>query len=227
MAEFARASTVPAPEVRAIGNPGDDYPLPWTLQTWIDGDPATPTSVESSDRFAEDLAALIRRLRAADTRERRFSGAGRGGALSSHDDWVEYCLGRSGELLAVRRLREAWAVLRETPREGAGVMSHKDLIPANVLARDGRLVGVLDTGDFGPADPALDLVCAWHMLDAERRRRVREEIGADDAEWRRGAAWALQQALGLVWYYVDTNRPMSDLGRSTIDRILAAPEIGV
>lgn len=56
---------------------------------------------------------------------------------------------------------------------------------------------------------------------------MREPLGAGDAELRRGATWALQQALGLVWYYVDTNPAMSALGRSTTDRILTAPEFGV
>jgi aminoglycoside phosphotransferase (APT) family kinase protein len=106
-------------------------------------------------------------------------------------------------------------------------MSHKDLIPANILIADGRLAGVLDTGGFGPADPALDLVVAWHALDVDARGMLREGLGCDDREWRRGAGWALVQALGLVWYYLDSNPGMAALGRSTIDRLLAAPELGV
>jgi hypothetical protein len=34
-------------------------------------------------------------------------------------------------------------------------------------------------------------------------------------------AWAFQQAMGLVWYYVESNPFMSRLGRRTIGRILA------
>ena len=45
-------------------------------------------------------------------------------------------------------------------------MSHGDLIPGNVLVNDGRLVGILDCGGFGPADPALDLVAAFGGLVA-------------------------------------------------------------
>jgi aminoglycoside phosphotransferase (APT) family kinase protein len=36
--------------------------------------------------------------------------------------------------------------------------------------RGEHLVGVLDGGGFGPADPALDLVAAWHLLDYEERK---------------------------------------------------------
>jgi aminoglycoside phosphotransferase (APT) family kinase protein len=81
-------------------------------------------------------------------------------------------------------------------------------------------VGVLDAGGFGPADPALDLVAAWHLLDRERRDIVRRRLGSDEAEWKRGAAWALQQAMGLVWYYQRTNPRMSALGRNTLSRLL-------
>ena len=45
-------------------------------------------------------------------------------------------------------------------------MTHSDLIPGNVLVSAGRLSGILDVGGFGPADPALDLVSAWHLLEA-------------------------------------------------------------
>lgn len=51
--------------------------------------------------------------------------------------------------------------MRALPRGAAGdVMSHRDLIPGNILVSGGRLTGILDAGDLGPADPALDLVAA-------------------------------------------------------------------
>ena len=76
-------------------------------------------------------------------------------------------------------------------------MTHGDLVPGNVLIDDGRLVGVLDTGGFGPADPALELVCAWHLLDSPRRERLRAALGCTDLEWERGRAWAFEQAMGF------------------------------
>ncbi|HET8895725.1 MAG TPA: phosphotransferase, partial [Protaetiibacter sp.] len=106
------------------------------------------------------------------------------------------------------------------------VMSHRDLIPANLLVDAGRLVGVLDGGDFGPADPALDLVAGWHLLDAGPRAAFRGSLGCGPAEWRRGAGWALVQAMGLVWYYLDTNPSIAALGRSTVTRLLEDDELG-
>jgi Phosphotransferase enzyme family len=118
-------------------------------------------------------------------------------------------------------LRALWSTFRELPRLAPDVMSHGDLIPGNVLVADGRLAGVLDGGGFGPADPALDLVAAWHLLDDGPRAVFREHLGCDDLEWTRGAAWAFEQAMGVVWYYRESNPPMSRMGGTTLGRITA------
>lgn len=227
MDEFAQVSTVPSPRLVFVGRPDLGYPMPWSVQTWIPGEIATPDSVASSVLFAKDVTRLVKALRAVDVGGRVFSGAGRGGVLTDHDTWVAYCLKQSETLLPVDRLTKAWGALRTTPKVGRDVMSHKDLTPFNLVVERDRLAGVLDTGGFGPADPALDLVAAWHLFDADARAEFRQSVGAGDVEWRRGAGWALQQALGLVWYYSTTNSRMSHLGRSTIGRILASSDLGI
>jgi aminoglycoside phosphotransferase (APT) family kinase protein len=163
-------------------------------------------------------------VRAIGTRGRTYGGRGRGGELQSQDEWVQTCLSRSERLLDVPRLRLLWSVLRDLPR-GAGpdVMTHGDLIPGNVLVSGGRLAGVIDVGGLGPADPALDLVGAWHLLEDGPRQVLRDDLGCDDLEWERGRAWAYAQAIGLVWYYVQSNPVMSRLGRRTLDRLLLTP----
>jgi aminoglycoside phosphotransferase (APT) family kinase protein len=101
-------------------------------------------------------------------------------------------------------------------------MSHRDLIPGTVLASGGRLTGILDAGDLGPADPALDLVAAWHLPEDAPRRVLREDLRCQDLEWERGRAWALEQAMGLAWYYAQSNPAVSGLGRRTLQRIQAS-----
>jgi hypothetical protein len=101
-------------------------------------------------------------------------------------------------------------------------MSHGDLTPGNVLVADGHLAGVIDVGSFGPADPALDLISAWNLLEAGPRQVLRDALRCTDLEWERSKAWAFQQAMGLVWYYAATNPVMSRLGRTVLDRIQSA-----
>jgi aminoglycoside phosphotransferase (APT) family kinase protein len=221
--ELAGRTRFPTPEPVVIGEPGEGYPLPWSVQTWLPGTVATDEDPGGSAAFAHDLAEFITGVRAIGTRGRTFSGAGRGGDLRSHDGWMERCFLRSEELLDVARLRGMWAVMRALPRSQAGdVMTHGDLIPGNVLVADGRLAGVLDVGGLGPADPALDLVGAWHLLEAGPRAMLRADLGCDDLDWERGKAWAFAQAMGLVWYYAESNPAMSRLGRRTLDRITSA-----
>jgi aminoglycoside phosphotransferase (APT) family kinase protein len=209
------------PEPVAIGEPGADFPLPWSVQTWLPGTTATEVDPGDSVAFADDLATFIKAVRSIDTRGRRFARPGRGGDLRAHDAWVQTCFQRSQNLLDVPRLRRMWAQLHELPRVAADVMTHGDLIPGNVLVSNGRLSGVIDVGGLGPADPALDLVAAWHLLETKPRQVLRERLANDDLEWQRGKAWAFEQAMGVVWYYVDSNPVMSQMGLRTLSRIMA------
>lgn len=220
--ELAGRTRFATPEPVAIGEPGAGYPLPWAVQTWLPGDTAADEDPGGSAAFAHDLAEFIGGVRAIGTGGRTFSGRGRGGDLRSHDEWMQTCLERSGHLLNVPRLGRLWEAMRALPRGAAGdVMSHGDLIPGNVLVSGGRLAGILDVGDLGPADPALDLVAAWHLLEDGPRQTLRDDLRCDDLEWERGKAWAFEQAMGLVWYYADSNPAMSRMGRRTLERIQA------
>lgn len=224
-AEFASVTTVPAPEPVAVGEPGHGYPLPWSVQTWVDGDHAISNDPAHSSAFADDLADLLIALRSVDTRGRTFTGTGRGGHLPDHDAFMAVCFSRSESILDVPRLRGVWEELRRLPEVDRDVMTHGDLTPPNLLVHQGRLAGVLDTGGFAAADPALDLVSAWHLLDAGPRDRLRTRLACSEVQWRRGMAWAFQQAMGLVWYYADSNPVMSRWGRRSLERLLAAPEL--
>lgn len=222
MAEFAVVSPAPTPEPVAIGDPGAGFALSWSVQTWVKGHDATQEDPADSHSFAADLAHLVAALRAAPTLGRGFDGRGRGGSLPDHDAWLAECFARSEGLLDVDRLRALWSELRRLPEADETVMSHRDLTPPNLLVEQGRLAGVLDTGGFGPADAALDLIVAWHLLADGPRATFRSELAPTDLQWDRGRAWALQQAMGLVWYYAESNPTMSAWGRRTLGRLVAS-----
>jgi aminoglycoside phosphotransferase (APT) family kinase protein len=220
--ELLGRTRFPTPEPVAVGEPGAGYPLPWSVQTWLPGTTASHADPVDSVAFGHDLAEFIRGVRAIDTDGRTFSGSGRGGNLRDHNEWMEICFRNSKHLLDVPRLRRLWRAFRDLPPSpSVEVMTHGDLIPGNVLVCNGRLAGVIDVGGLGPADPALDLVGAWHLLQEAPRQSLRDELGSGHIEWERGKAWAFEQSMGAVWYYVHSNPPMSQMGMRTLTRILA------
>lgn len=220
-AEFTRHSPFPSPVPIAIGKPGAGYPLPWSIQTWLPGTVSIKAKSGASEDFARDLAALVTALRQAHTGARRFTGGGRGGDLRDHDEWVETCIRECATMFDAHRLEEMWDHFRALPRTSPDVMTHGDLTSLNILVNHGRLAGVLDCGGFGPADPALDVIAGWHLLDNEARAVFRAEMQSDELEWERSKAWAFEQALGAGWYYVDSNPVMNAMGHLTLSRIMA------
>jgi aminoglycoside phosphotransferase (APT) family kinase protein len=215
------AVPVPTPEPVAIADPGHDYPLPWAVYRWLPGTEAGTAGVASSTAFADDLAAFVTALRSMDREGRAFHGRGRGGLLPSQDHYVATGLARSRGLIDVDALRRLWVRLRKTPRPDVpDAWTHGDLMPGNLLAADGRLCAVIDVGGLSPADPALDLMPAWNLMDPHGRLAFRAALDADDAEWDRGKGWAFAQAIGCLYYYRRTNPVMSETARRTLESLL-------
>ncbi|MGW7683772.1 aminoglycoside phosphotransferase family protein [Kribbella sp. NPDC054772] len=215
-------SPYPTPEPIAIGAPGLDYPLPWSVYSWVDGTIAYDADVAGSLAFAEDLARFVLALRAQPTEGRVFTGSWRGGLVTSQDPYVAEGLERSRGMIDVDALARLWADLRTTPRTEPDAWTHRDLMPGNLLVKNGRLAGVIDVGTFTVSDPAMDLQPAWNLLDPTARSAFRTALGSDDAEWRRGMAWSFAQAIGCLWYYVETNPVMSRTAHHTLTALLKA-----
>ncbi|MBW4040534.1 MAG: phosphotransferase [Acidobacteria bacterium] len=114
----------------------------------------------------------------------------------------------------------AWERALRAPRwDGVRVAVHADLLPPNLLVRDGRLAGVLDWG--GAGDPANDLVPAWSCLRGADRERFRARLVPDDGAWARARGIALAQAVVAIPYYERSNPAFAALCRSTLMEVLA------
>jgi aminoglycoside phosphotransferase (APT) family kinase protein len=98
------------------------------------------------------------------------------------------------------------------------VWFHGDLA-GNLIARDGRLVGAIDSG-YGVGDPACDLMPGWTLFRGEARRRFFDEVGLDDATIARSRGWAIAPALIGLSYYRDVPH-LFENARSAIEGALA------
>jgi aminoglycoside phosphotransferase (APT) family kinase protein len=209
------------PEPVALGAPGDRYPGWWAVYRWIPGETAGRSTIGDPGRFAGELAGFVTALHGLDTGGRTWDGVSRGGPLPAQDDAVQQALARSTHLVDTARLAGIWARCRDAAPAPAEVWIHADLMPGNLLVRDGRLAAVIDLEIMCVGDPAVDLMPAWNLLPAGAREVYRRALGVDDAAWQRGRGWAIVQAIVALPYYVDTNPVMAATARDTLAAILA------
>jgi aminoglycoside phosphotransferase (APT) family kinase protein len=199
-----------APAPLADGEPGDGYPFRWAVYSWLEGENATSDRIGDESRLADDLAGLMAALQRIDLVGGPRPGPWnvfRGEPISRRDEAVRSAIAKLGDAIDADRVTAAWEADSSAPAwDGAPVWIHGDLDSRNLLARGGRLSGVVDWGCVGVGDPACDVMVAWKMLSPEARGRFREALTVDDATWARARAWALSQALGVLSYYtLETN----------------------
>ncbi len=222
--EHARRITahvpVAVPQPVALGEPGEGYPGWWTVYRWIPGETVGPRTVGDLGAFARELAGFATALHRLDTGGRAWNGATRGGPLVNKDDEVHRALAESTHLVDTDRLARIWARCRDAEPATADVWIHADLMPGNLLVRDGRLAAVIDLEGMCVGDPAVDLMPAWNLLPAGARDAYRRAMDADDAAWQRGRGWAIVQAIVALPYYVDTNPVMARTARDTLAALL-------
>jgi aminoglycoside phosphotransferase (APT) family kinase protein len=97
--------------------------------------------------------------------------------------------------------------LAAEPWPGPPQWMHADLDSRNLLARDGRLSGLVDFGGLGVGDPACDVGPAWKLFSGESRRVFRDALEVDDAMWARARGHTVAQACMALSYYTLENNP--------------------
>ena len=203
----------------AKGKPGEGYPWQWSVNRWLAGEDATPEHLADPRQAATDLAQFIAALQRIDPTN--VPHADRGMPLAKRDVPTREAIEALRGMIDADAATVAWeAALRAPVWPGPPVWVHADLLPGNLLVKQGRLSAVIDFGCMGVGDPACDLMIAWGLFSGESRDVFRAALAVDDATWARGRGWALSQALIFVPYYLHTNPMGVGIARHTIDEIL-------
>ena len=58
---------LPIPKPLGVGKPGEDYPWPWSIQSWLPGAPARLVNIGNMADFAAAIATFLRALQLAPT----------------------------------------------------------------------------------------------------------------------------------------------------------------
>ncbi len=206
------------PNVLGIGSPCEDYPWPWSVCRWIDGENAAITQISDLRQTVIDLATFIRSLHQIDSAGGPASR--RGLPLSTQDHAVRNALKSHHNFINTAELREIWEECLQAPLwDKSPVWIHGDLLPANLLIQDGKLSAIIDFGLMGIGDPACDLIPAWSLLTSDTRDIFRTTLDVENATWERGRGWALSIALIILPYYWDTNPGLVAVAKRMISEI--------
>jgi len=202
--------TLRQPEPVFLGEPADEYPLPWAIFRWLEGEPYG--SVWDERPEAETLGRFVAGLHALPVP----ADAPRGGRapLAELDDVTRAALESDASVAAWDRALEApvW--------DGVPTWAHNDLLAPNLLTYNGALEAVIDWGSLGVGDPAQDLVPAWAIFSPLGRRLFRKQVDVDDGTWERGRGYALHQAALIIPYYRTSNPAFTAMAERTVAEII-------
>ena len=215
---------LPIPTPLAKGVPTVDYPFPWSVYRWLEGEPATVGTIRDTSEFATALALFLTALYRIDPAGGPSPGRHnffRGGSLEVYDAETRQAIAALQGEIDAGAAGDVWEAALATTWLGPPVPFHGDVAAGNLLVRDGSLVAVIDFGTSGVGDPSCDLAIAWTLLEGEGRAAFRAVIGLDDATWARGRGWALWKALITLAGNVETNPPEAEMARRVIESVLA------
>lgn len=209
-----------------LGIPDKRYPWHWSIYNFIDGDNALNKKIDLN-KAATQMADFLLALRKVDSENAPLSR--RGEPLKTQDHEVQKALNSLAGLINNQKAHDIWQECLKAPLWGAPpVWLHGDLLPGNLLVKDGNLCAVIDWGLSGIGDPACDLIIGYSLLKMESRRTFRAPLAIDDAMWLRGLGWALSISLIILPYYWSTNPKLVAIAKSMLEEVfLEASFIGI
>lgn len=209
----------------AKGEPGEGYPWHWSVYRWLEGENVTIDCIPDPNQAAVDLAQFITALQQIDTSGGPSLGAdslARGKPLAARDSYTREAIAALADMIETHAVIATWEAALQAPEwNRPPVWFHGDMLPGNLLFKQGRLSAVIDFGALGVGDPACDLMVAWSLFSGESRDVFRKALTVDDATWTRGRGWALSVALIFIPYYLNTNPVGVSYAQRTISEVLA------
>ena len=194
------------PRPLALGEPALGYPWRWCIHSWVPGERAAIERIGDPLQAARDAARLVAALHSVDTTGAPESRRGRPLEPLDGDDRAAFAkVGHEFDVASLIAIYDA--ALAAGPWDRRPVWVHADLDSRNLLARDGRLSGLVDFGDLGIGDPACDLGLAWKLFSGESREVFRAALPFDDATWARARGHTVAQAAMALSYYTLENNP--------------------
>ena len=216
---LAASLPLPVPLPLRLGSPGEGYPFSWMVTAWLPGHPAPPSLTGPGPALA--LAATLRALQAQPLppdAPRRVSDA-LDHRLAALEAFIPKVTETNPKPLfaLLNRLRAL------PPPAEPRVWSHGDLHPLNLLIRRGKLTALIDWGNLGAGDPAMDLLPAFMAFDGAARAAFLAGMEPSEAALDRARVVTLSKVVHGLPYYRVSNPAFHAILRASLDRLLADP----
>lgn len=183
-----------------IGKPSEEYPWPWSIYEWVEGETLAMVSKEAlnMEEIAGGLAKFLQELHGAPSDDGPLAGAHnfwRGGDLSVYASEVDQAFKSLSGHIEILPFKKIWQAAVSSKWHKNPVWVHGDLSPANILLKKGQLHAVIDFGCMGVGDPASDLTIAWTFFEGKSQQVFLESLNMDEDTIARAKGWALWKAL--------------------------------
>jgi aminoglycoside phosphotransferase (APT) family kinase protein len=191
--QVARRLPLPTPTPLRIGAPGDDFPWPWSIIPWLEGETADLALPDAAQ--GEAVGGFFRALHVPAPDEAPRSAHRGVPLIARQDSFAAQLDNLSGKTdLITPAVLEIWRAGVTAPVDVGPTWLHGDPHPRNVLVRDRRITAFIDWGDMCQGDRASDLAAVWMLLpDRAARAAAMALCEASEATWARARGWA-------VWY---------------------------
>lgn len=212
------------PKPLALGQPTEEYPFPWSIYQWIDGETASVNNIANLCQFAVDLAQFLLALQRVDSTDGPIAGPHnfyRGGDLKIYDAETQQALRKLGHSIDTNVIKKIWNNAISSTWQKSPVWVHGDISPNNLLVKKGKLIAVIDFGGLGIGDPACDFAIAWTFFTKESRAIFYKTLAVDEATWERSRGWALWKALIICAQLPGTNHLEFEKSKQIINEIIA------
>ena len=195
---LSKELSLPIPIPLARGNPSKEYPFPWSVNKWLEGETLNLKNINDLSQFAKDLGLFLIELQSIDTNGGPLAGKHnfyRGGDIAVYDQETRQAIEQNKDILNVSLINEIWELGLNSKWAAKPVWVHGDIAPGNILVKARKLYAIIDFGILGIGDPSCDLAMAWTFFDETSRKVFKNILNIDDGTWNRARGWALWKAL--------------------------------
>jgi aminoglycoside phosphotransferase (APT) family kinase protein len=202
--EVVRHVSLATPLPLRAGAATNEFPWPWLIASWHDGEPGDGVNQHVRGRSAKEMANFLRAIHTEAPTDAPFNPY-RSVALASRESSLYSRLEDVGEIVNFENVESLWKSVRDTPRgDRPDHWLHGDFHPGNTIYRNGSLIGVIDFGDMCAGDPAVDLAGGLLSLPYESLSEFFDTYErCDGATLRRTIGWSIFFGVMFVSYARD------------------------